>query len=184
MKAQRAERSRSKRITRLSAIVVAVFLLELAPASAGPTGRAEIPPKDWSGTIRASHATSTAATLFKENGCSWAGAEALNGLDSIIWDVKDHAGLEAQTTWAVSQPGSAPPRLSGYFIDSSCRAINGVLWRHDRDTADKPQTIVIPNGAVWAVVDATFIGVSPDIEVKMHSDGYKPPKKKKKKKRR
>lgn len=177
------ERSK-KRITRLSAIVMAALLLELVPASAGPTGRSEIPPKDWTGTIRASHATNSAATLFKENGCDWAGAEALNGLDSLVWDVKDYAGLEAKTTWKVSQTASAPPRLSGHFIDAECRAINGVLWRHDRETADKPQTIVIPNGAVWAVVDATFIGVSPDIEVTMHSDGYKPPKKKKKKKKR
>ena len=174
-----------KRTKCVLAVALTVFLcLGMVPVGAAPPKRPPVPPKDWAGRIHASHLTSASALAFEQNGCDWGPAAPLDGGDALIWEVKEYAGLEATTTWKTTQPGSAPQNLTGYFLDEDCVRVNGVLWQHSYEAKDVPQKIVIPENAVWSVVQATWFGVSAEIDVKMHSDGYTPPKKKKKKKKK
>lgn len=173
-----------RRTSLVIAVAVALSLfVEVIPVGSAAEKRKAVPPKDWEGTISVSHLTSVAALYFEGAGCNWGGAESLNGLDSLIWDVKDYAGLKVKTSWSYAQE-SSPGRLSGYFLNEDCARIAGVLWSHDRDKADEWQTIEVPEDAVYSVINGTLFGVAGEIDVRMHSDGYKPPKKKKNKKKR
>jgi hypothetical protein len=184
---------RKKKMCLIGLAVAACLFLEMIPVGMAAPPRKKVAPKDWEGRIRVASLISSAENFFKANGCAWSGAEALNGTDALIWDVRDYAGLEIETSWGVSSSEVAVRQINGYYLNKDCQGIPGVLWNHPREKSDDWQTIRVPDTAVWQVINAvSFPGVSTDIDVRMHSDGYTPKpkikkkikKKKKKKKRR
>ena len=139
-----------------------------------------IEPKKWEGTITYGGGGWLGTTTFERGGCTWNGADALNGSDTIVWDVSQHNGVTA-TLEHSSSDGLHHP-LEGYFLNDDCE--RGGNWGSTEP--DTPYTVGIPEGAKWIVVFQGYGGV--DTTVTLETPGRKcepvatpkPPKKKKK----
>jgi hypothetical protein len=170
---------------RRTAALVAIssmFLAVLAShAPAAPPKSPPIPPKDWNGTIQVFVAARMFSTYFEENGCDWGGQDQLNGVDGFVWDMTGYGGLPGTMVWTTDSPAT-PDVVGMFFLDADCNRIPGVYWTSGRSDMGKVLPIVIPSTAKWAVVGPAG-GVTNDVEISVHSDGYTPPKPKKKKKK-
>lgn len=165
-------------------IPLAAVMSMLLMASAAAEDCVPIEPKKWEGTIAYGGGGWVGATVFNESGCSWAGADSLNGSDTIVWDVAGYGGatvsITSQDSNTVGHHG-----LQGYFLNENCE--RGGSW--GATEPGTPYTVGIPEGAKWIVIYQTYGGV--DTTVTMETPGVvceevdepKPPKKKKKPKR-
>lgn len=148
-----------------------------------------IAPKDVTGKITLVHPGASAATsLFEGNGCSWNGADAVNGLDGLILDVAGMGGTTGSATATVPNNGSLQlVALTAYYLDEGCAKVAGSDFDFGVTQSDSPESenVTIPEGAKWLVIAAGG-SVTNDITVTLHSNGKDcpkvvPPKKKKKK---
>ncbi|HEX2295385.1 MAG TPA: hypothetical protein VHN37_08765 [Actinomycetota bacterium] len=159
----------------LSALVMA--------SAAAQEGCVPIEPKKWEGTIAYGGGGWVGPNAFEQGGCNWNGAEALNGSDTIVWDVDGYGGVTASITQQSADPLFHP--LQGYFLNENCE--RGGAWGSTEPGT--PYTVGIPEGARWIVVIQEYGGVQ--TTVTMETPGRKcepvetpkPPKKKKPKKR-
>lgn len=164
---------------------IAACLSMLLMATAAAEDCTPIQPKKWEGTLTYGGGGWIGGTVFTEGGCTWAGADSLNGSDTIVWDVSGYGGTTASITSA--QDSEVTHRgLQGFFLNENCE--RGGSW--GLTEADTPYSIGIPDGAKWVVVYQQYGGVS--TKVTMETAGrvcepvdepVKPPKKKKKPKR-
>lgn len=164
-------------------IPVAAGLAMLVMASAAAQDLCTpIEPKKWEGTLTYGGGGWLGSTAFEEGGCSWNGADAINGTDTIIWDVQGYGGVTATIT-QTSADGLHHP-VQGYFLNEDCE--RGGNWGFTEPNT--PYALGIPEGAKWAVVYSTYGGVK--TTVTMDTPGRKcepvatpkPPKKRKPKK--
>lgn len=161
-------------------IPVAACLTMLVMASAAAQDLCTpVAPKKWEGTITYGGGGWVGSTVFEQAGCSWSGAEGLNGSDSIVWDVSGYDGVSATITQS-SADGLHHP-LQGYFLNENCE--RGGNWGATEENT--PFGLGIPEGAKWIVILHSYGGVQ--TQVTMETPGRacepvatpKPPKKKK-----
>lgn len=163
-------------------IAAALSVLVMASAAAQDVCT-PVEPKKWEGTITYGGGGWVGGTTFEEGGCSWNGADALNGSDTVVWDVDGYDGVTASLT-QVSADGLHHP-VQGFFLNDNCE--RGGLWGPTEP--DTPMTIGVPEGARWLVVYQTYGGVRTDLTLETPgrqcepAESPKPPKKKKKPKR-
>jgi hypothetical protein len=164
-------------------IPLAAIMSMLLMASAAAEDCTPVPPKKWEGKITYGGGGWVGGTVFNEAGCSWSGADGLNGTDTIVWDVEGYGGATASITSTEAVPHHG---LQGYFLNENCE--RGGSWGiTERDT---PYSVGIPEGAKWIVIYQQYGGY--DTTVTMETNGIvceeveepKPPKKKKKKPKR
>ncbi len=159
------------------AAVLSVFVVATAAAQDACT---PIEPKKWEGRIVYGGGGWAGGTVFERTGCTWNGADALNGSDTIVWDVSGYGGVTASLTHESAT--GLHHALQGYFLDERCTRLNH--WGPTEP--DTPFTLGIPEGAEWMVIIQTYGGV--DTAVTMETPGRRcepvetpaPPKKKKK----
>lgn len=140
-----------------------------------------VEPKKWEGTINAGLGGWVGTTTFGQ-GCTWNGADQLNGADTIVWDVSGYSGVTASVTQQSTDPLFHP--LEGYFLNENCEA--GGSWGPTE--LNTPYTVGIPEGAKWVVIFQEYGGVGTTVTMetpgrKCEPVATKPPKKKKKKPR-
>lgn len=161
-------------------IPVAACLAMLVMASAAAQDVCTpVAPKKWEGTIAYGGSGWVAPTVFENGGCTWNGADGLNGADALVWDVEGYGGVSATITQS-SADGLHHP-LQGYFLNENCE--RGGNWGFTEEGT--PFSLGIPEGAKWAVVVQNYGGVQ--TTVTMDTPGRtcepvatpKPPKKKK-----
>jgi hypothetical protein len=152
-------------------------------ASAGAQGLCTpVEPKKWEGTLMVGAQGWTGTTIFSQ-GCSWNGADALNGTDAIVWDVSGHGGVTASIT-SKQAVGAVHNPLLGYFYNEDCQ--RGGHWGFTEPNT--PYAVGIPEGAKWFVVYQQYGGVQTTVTMETAgrtcADVETPkPKKKKPKKR-
>ncbi len=159
------------------AAVLSMFVLASAAAQDVCT---PVEPKKWEGSIAYGGGGWVGTTTFERGGCTWNGADALNGSDSVIWDVTGYGGVTASLTQ--SSADGLHHDLQGYFLNESCE--RGSHWGPTEP--DTTFTMGIPEGAEWIVVYQIYGGV--DTSLILETPGRKcepvetpkPPKKKKK----
>lgn len=142
-----------------------------------------VAPKKWEGTITFGGGW-VGTTTFEQGGCSWSGADQLNGSDAVVWDVTGYGGVTASIT---QSPSPAVHRgLQGYFLNENCE--RGGSW--GMTEPNTPYAIGVPEGAKWVVIFQQYGAVN--TTVTMETAGReceeevvtpKPPKKKKKPKK-
>lgn len=142
-----------------------------------------IEPKKWEGTLTYGGGGWVGGAAFEQGGCTWNGADAVNGRDTLIWDVAGYGGVTATITQESTDPLFHP--LEGYFLNENCE--RGGSWGDTEQ--DTPYTVGIPEGAKWIVVFQEYGGVETTVTMETPgrkcepADAPKPPKKKKKPKR-
>jgi hypothetical protein len=166
-----------------------IAMLALASQAAG-IECTPVAPKDVDGKINFAHeGPSLATSFFEANGCSWNGAEGLNGSDGIVLDVSEVGGTTGAVTATLPNGTSLQhTNLVAHFLDDTCAAIGGSNFDFGTSGVDNPEseTLSIPVGAKWLVV-AESANATNDISINLHSNGKDcptaTPTKKKKKKR-
>lgn len=156
--------------------VLAVLVMTSAAAQDVCTPLA---PKKWEGTIAYGGGGWVGGNAFEQGGCSWNGADTLNGSDTIIWDVSEYGGATASITHESAT--GLHHALQGFFLNENCE--RGGNWGMTQQGT--PYTVGIPEGAKWALIYQTYGGVR--TTVTMETPGRqcevvatpKPPKKKK-----
>lgn len=163
-------------------IAAALSVLVMASAAAQDVCT-PIEPKKWEGTITYGGGGWLGTTVFEQGGCTWNGADALNGSDTLAWDVSGYGGVTASLTQ--SSADGLHHSLQGYFLNENCERGGG--WGPTEP--DTPFTVGIPEGAKWIVIYKNYGGVETSVTLETPglqcepADEPKPPKKKKKPKR-
>lgn len=168
---------------RWSIPIAAVLSMLVLTSAAAQDVCTPVEPKKWEGTIAYGGGGWVGGTTFETGGCSWNGAEAVNGSDSVVWDVDGYDGVTASLTQS-SADGLHHP-LQGFFLNDNCE--RGGSWGPTEEGT--PYTVGVPDGAKWIVVYQTYGGVQTDLTLETAGrkcepvETPKPPKKKKKPRR-
>ncbi|HEV2755943.1 MAG TPA: hypothetical protein VG318_09235 [Actinomycetota bacterium] len=142
-----------------------------------------VEPKKWEGTLLLGEQGWVGTTLFSQ-GCSWNGADAVNGTDVIVWDVSGYGGVTASIT-SKQAVGAVHSPLLGYFYNEECQ--RGGHWGFTE--ANTPYAVGIPEGAKWFVAYQQYGGAQTTVTMETAGrtcedvETPKPPKKKKKPRR-
>lgn len=122
-----------------------------------------IEPRKWEGTPTVGNGW-IGVTWFEQNGCTWAGAEGLNGLDTIVWDVSGYGGLTAAVLGKQAND-SVHRALKGAFLNDRCQRIS--YWGMTEPLV--PYSVTIPEEAQWVMIIQEYGGFN--TEVTMETSG-------------
>jgi hypothetical protein len=139
-----------------------------------------VPPASWTGELQVSGGFLT-SSVFEKNGCSYRGADQVNGTDGLVFDVSGHGGLTLNVT--TNDSGPLGKGVQGFFLNENCE--RGGFWGFTQNKTPYPAPV--PESAKWLLAYSDH-GAS-TVSVAVESAGRTceatpPPVKKKKKKRR
>jgi hypothetical protein len=139
-----------------------------------------VAPARWDGQIQLPGSW-LSGTTFLNNGCSFGGADELNGIDAWTVDITGHEGLTLNVT--TTDSGPLGKGVSGFFLNEKCE--KGGFWGFTQNKA--PYPVPAPEGAKWLFVTSEYGAGT--VTVVAESAGRTceapaPVKKKKKKRRR
>lgn len=138
-----------------------------------------VEPARWDGEIQLG-SSKVFGNVFLNNGCSYGGADQLNGTDHMVVDISGHGGLTLNVT--TNDSGPLAKGVSGMFLNENCE--KGGFWGFTQNKTPYPAPA--PEGAKWMYITPEYgaATVSVAVESAGRTCETTPPVKKKKKKKR